>query len=204
MSELDRLRQLLEALEPEDLEEQAPADAAEFEDRLRAATDIVPSDETVQFLNLISEPPSGSAEDESARARARVERARDSIKSHRQDVAKVLSEARHKQGLSVQAAASSLGINRQAVNRIEQGQLALLANLDPRLVAGYIRQLGIDAMNFIRGVFPLPSAEAVYGYTPRTPTEEQELAQSQVAARDARRDFEWIGQFLRSSGVPFG
>ena len=203
MSELDRLREQLKALGSEDAPGLDHDRAAELERRLRSAADIPPLEDTLAILSLIAEPASRSIEHEK-RSRARVNRALKAISANRVDVARALKRAREEKRVSLDQAASRLKLNRLAVSRIESGQLGMLVNLDPARVSQYVLDLGIDAMDLIGGLFPLPVAGAVIGYTPRTSDQERETAQSQVPAGDIRRDVDWISHFLRASGVPFG
>ena len=205
MTDRDRFREFLEEGENDQGPPLDPATASDLEEALRNATDDAASADTLEILAFLLEPQGPRAEEEEARADARVTRAMEALRRGRQNAGKpLLRDARAARRLAVAELAEGLGVNAQTVGRIEQGQWGLLTNLDPERVAKYLGALNIDAMLLIRQVFPLRPPQAVHGYTPRVETDERETAQSDVRPRDFARDAEWIGQLLRFSGVPFG
>lgn len=176
------------------------AEAFELDVFLRAhAHELQLSAETIDLL-LAAESKAVDARkvlpDESER-RVKSLLARSQVKSAT-EVGAILRSHREDAGLPPKIATLDLGISERALERIEEGSIAMLLNLDPAQVAAYLGRIEMDPTPVVRAALRA-NAQSAWGYTPGDHSEgrpQAALDRTSFSLDPACR--KWIETFIRS------
>lgn len=188
-----------EVPEPDEDFSELTAEALELEILLRAhAAELPLSDPTIDLL-LGRASATLQAEvtaDESRRRVRDLVRRRTALRNR--DVAQLLRSGRQHARIAPQTAAHELSVSTDALQRIEEGSISMLRNVDPATVAMYLHRIAVPPTPVIRAALR-PASGPAWGYTPGDHGETRpqfDAAEAGVTLDPSDRD--WIVGFMQT------